>query len=122
MKKNYDKYEHQMFLRKEILQALQNYDGEESEDYNGSLPTEMYQKFYKLTDRLEELIGEDRTWRCLGDHPLDILHFLNGEDNNIRDYKLISDVSKLLEELKKDMIAYMYTYNPNLIKDKNKQN
>jgi|TARA_R110000744_G_scaffold33655_1_gene78993 hypothetical protein len=111
-----------LFNKEQMDIATCNYDGEESEHYNGSLPTEMYQKFYKLTDRLEELIGEDRTWRWLGDHPLDILHFLNGENNNNRDYKLISDVSKLLEELKKDMIDYMYKYNPDLIKDKNKQN
>jgi len=122
MKKNYDKYEHQMFLRKEILQTLQNYDGEESEHYNGRIPNEMYFKFYKLADRMVELIGEDRTWANLGNDPRDILSFINGDDCNNRDFKLIFDISKILEELKKDMITYMYTYNPNLTKDKNKQN
>ena len=68
----------------------------------GSLPEVGRNAAIESLDDVKELIGEDRTWRWLGDHPLDILHFL--ELHNVTVYNNTVCIEKSVDKVRTSCI------------------
>ena len=118
-----------LFKKAEMRIAMANYDNKEGDKYEGALPDKIYEKYYTFCNHLMFFCNANvelynlkkiKTFEFIefGDAPQDILNFIN--DNG--GFLLMGKLNKLHTELRKDMIDYMYKYNPDLIKDKNEQN